>query len=346
MSENRGVFRDTVERILGDTLTPAGIEATGRRVLPAALYDALVENGITLALVPEEAGGVGADIGDAVAILRAAGEAAAPGPLLETIYAQALLARAGMAPVAGLATLVFADAPPAEGEALAFHDVPWGGVAPHLVVVAPAGDGAATVWLCDRSSWTVAPGLDTADEPRDRLTTDGFAGTAGTIDAPARHLLRTAAILRAGQILGAVEWTLRRSIEYAGERKQFGREIAKFQVIQQMLAELADHALASAGLTEAAAEAPGETLIAAARSRLGDAADAAIAIGHQVHGAMGFSREYALNHRTRRLMAWRDDYGSVLAWRRSLAGAFVGCTREQFWPAVADAGNARAPGPR
>ena len=115
--------------------------------------------------------------------------------------------------------------------------------------------------------------------------------------------LRTAAILRAGQMLGAIEWTLARSIDYAGERKQFGREISKFQVIQQMLAELASHMLASAGIAEAAADAGSETLIAAARSRLGDAADAAIGIGHQVHGAMGFSKEYALNHRTRRLIA-------------------------------------------
>jgi acyl-CoA dehydrogenase len=109
-----------------------------------------------------------------------------------------------------------------------------------------------------------------------------------------------------------------------------------------MLAELAAHMLASAGIAEAAADAASETLIAAARSRLGDAADAAIGIGHQVHGAMGFSKEYALNHRTRRLMAWRDDFGSVQFWRRRLAGGFVTCSREEFWPAIADAGKRRA----
>jgi acyl-CoA dehydrogenase len=152
------------------------------------------------------------------------------------------------------------------------------------------------------------------------------------------ELLRTAAILRGAQILGAIEWSFRRSVEYAGERKQFGREISKFQAIQQMLAELADHVLASASITEAAAEGLNASLIAATRSRLGDAADATIIITHQVHGAMGFSLEYALNARTRRLMAWRDDYGSVLYWRRALAADFAGLTREGFWPAVSDAG--------
>ena len=325
MSENRAFFRETVERILADTLDQNAIEATEHRTLPAALYAALAENGVTQMLVPEAAGGIGADLGDAVAILRAIGAAAAPGPLLETMLGNKLLAEAGLGPAEGLIALAFAN-----DDATVLHDIPWGGLADHLLIVSPTG-----LRLTSTADWTATPGLDAADEPRDDMS-NGPSGIAAPFDTSAA--LRSAAILRAGQILGAVEWTLARSIDYAGERKQFGREISKFQAIQQMLAELAGHMLAGAVLTEAAAESVSQTMIAAARSRLGDAADAAIAIGHQVHGAMGFSREYALNHRTRRLMAWRDDYGSVLEWRRALAGAFTGCTREQFWPAVSDAG--------
>lgn len=325
MSENRIFFRETAERILADTLDQNAIDATERRVVPTALYAALAENGVLQMLVPEDQGGIGADIGDAVAILRAMGAAAAPGPILETMLGNALLASAGLKPVRGLIALAFAD-----NDATTLHDVQWGGLADRLLIVTPIG-----LRLTDTCDWTIVAGLDAADEPRDTLS-NGPAGTSVRLDTSAA--LRSAAILRAGQILGAIEWTLARSIDYAGERKQFGREIAKFQIIQQMLAELADHMLASAVLTEAAAESVSETMVAAARSRLGDAADAAVAIGHQVHGAMGFSREYALNHRTRRLMAWRDDYGSVLEWRRALAGGFVGCSREAFWPAVSDAG--------
>lgn len=325
MSENRAFFRETVERILADTLDQNAIEATERRALPTALYAALAENGVTQMLVPEDKGGIGADIGDAVAILRAMGAAAAPGPIVETLLGNRLLAEAALDPVEGLIALAFA-----EDGATTLHDLPWGGLSDHILIVTPTG-----LSLSATTGWTITPTLDAADEPRDTLT----AGpTSPVTPCDTSAALRTAAILRAGQILGAIEWTLARSIDYAGERKQFGREISKFQVIQQMLAELADHMLASAVLTEAAAESLTTPMIAAARSRLGDAADAAIATSHQVHGAMGFSREYALNHRTRRLMAWRDDYGSVLAWRRALAGAFVECTREGFWPAVSDAG--------
>jgi acyl-CoA dehydrogenase len=340
MSENRGFFRDTVERILANTLDKADIDAAEDRVLPTALCDALVENGITLMLVPEGRGGIGADVGDAAIVLRAAGDAAAPGPLLETMLGQMLLAAAGLDLADGLLSVVFVDRLDVPGEGAwtdaAIHDVPWSQAVGQILVVARTDAGARLV-VTQANDWTVTPVRDAAGEPRDSLEAASIPVTSamvGDYDA----LLRTAAILRGAQMLGGIEWSFRRSVEYAGERKQFGREISKFQAIQQMLAELADHVLASASIVEAAAEGMNASLIAAARSRLGDAADATITITHQVHGAMGFSLEYALNSHTRRLMAWRDDFGSVLYWRRTLAKDFSGLTREAFWPAVSDAG--------
>ncbi|HUD93996.1 acyl-CoA dehydrogenase family protein [Sphingobium sp.] len=342
MSENRSFFKDTVERILTDTLDKTDIDAAEERRLPAGLYDALIENGITLMLVSEEQGGIGASVADAAVILRAAGAAAAPGPLLETMLGQALLAQAGLDPADGLLSLAFVDglALPGEGETAwtdaILYDVVWPEAVGHVLIVARTDDGARLI-VTSASDWTVAPGTDAAGEPRDTLTAASIAVMSKRLhDYDA--LLRTAAILRAAQMLGAIDWSFRRSVEYTSERKQFGREIGKFQAIQQMLAELADHVLASAGITDAAAEGLNATLIAAARSRLADAADATITIAHQVHGAIGFSLEYALNARTRRLMAWRDDFGSVPYWRRTLAQGFAGLSREAFWPAVSDAG--------
>ena len=343
MNENRAFFRDTVERILSDTLDKSHIDAAENGELPDALYGALVENGITLMLVPEDQGGIGASLGDAAVILRAAGEAAAPGPLLETMLGQALLASAGLEPADGLVTLAFVDefeAPDVGASTwanAAVHDIPWGGKVGKVLVVARAAGNAARLVVSDAAAWTVATRPDAAGEPRDSISGAAvpvIVAEIGDYD----HWLRSAAILRGAQILGAIDWSFRRSVEYAGERKQFGREIGKFQAIQQMLAELAGHVLAASGIVEAAAEGATPALVAAARSRLGDAGDAAITICHQVHGAMGFSLEYALNSRTRRIMAWRNDFGSVPYWRRTLAGGFAGLSREGFWPAVADAG--------
>uniref|UniRef100_A0A1X7TJI4 Acyl-CoA dehydrogenase/oxidase C-terminal domain-containing protein n=1 Tax=Amphimedon queenslandica TaxID=400682 RepID=A0A1X7TJI4_AMPQE len=54
--------------------------------------------------------------------------------------------------------------------------------------------------------------------------------------------------------------------------------------------------------------------VAAAKIRTGQAAGAGAAIAHQVHGAMGFTREYPLQQRTRRLWAWRDEFHPESAW--------------------------------
>jgi alkylation response protein AidB-like acyl-CoA dehydrogenase len=145
---------------------------------------------------------------------------------------------------------------------------------------------------------------------------------------------QTAALLNAARISGAIRWIFERTATYATERVQFGKPLSKQQAVQQMLALLADNALAAAAITDAAAAEPSPRLIAAARARLGDASDCAIEVGHQVHGALGFTREYALNYRTRNLIAWRDQYGSVLEWKASLARMFVGSTRDGFWPAI------------
>jgi len=314
-----GMLTEPVERILADTVTPAVIEAAERRELPAQVLATLDENGVFDLLVPEAAGGVGATMAEAVAVMRAFGAAAAPGPLLETMLGRALLAEAGLEPGRGPLALAFANDPGA------LWRVPWGGLVERIVVVGDAGVGVAV-----RAEAHVTAGAGPCGEPRD----DIVSSRPVALHPIGPGAFERAALLRAGQIMGAIGWVFERSADYANERQQFGKEIGKFQAVQQMLAVLADNYLAGSGITEAAAEAGEARLIAAARSRLGEASDRAIEVGHQVHGALGFSREYALNYRTRRLMSWRDEYGGVGFWRARLARMFAGLSREAVWPAV------------
>ncbi|MEY2927582.1 MAG: hypothetical protein RL367_2059 [Pseudomonadota bacterium] len=145
---------------------------------------------------------------------------------------------------------------------------------------------------------------------------------------------QAAALLNAARITGAIRWVFERTAAYATQRVQFGKPLGKQQAVQQMLALLADHMLAATAITDAAAADPSPRLIAATRARLGEASDCAIEVGHQVHGAIGFTRDYALNYRTRNLMAWRDQFGSVLEWKAKLGALFVGVARDDFWPAI------------
>ena len=127
------------------------------------------------------------------------------------------------------------------------------------------------------------------------------------------------AALRAMAIAGALERVLMQTVEYARTRVQFGKPIASFQAIQQQLAVLAGHT-AAAGLAAEAAiadiEAP-ERLrrsAAVAKIRCGEAAGAVASIAHQVHGAIGITKEHSLHFATRRLWSWRAEFGAESYW--------------------------------
>lgn len=347
MSDNAAFFRETADRLFAAHVDPALIAAAETGQMPEALFAALSESGILAMLAPESADGIDASITEALEVMRAAGEAAAPGPILETMLATNLAARAGLSPIDGAATILFVEniALPEAGSNLwdnpgRFIDVNWARAVRSILIVGRSASGQTVALLSKGAGWTITPDSDAAGEARDAISAPSIAIESGSLgDASAYDaFLREAAILRGGQSLGAIEWTLRRTVDYAMERKQFGREIGKFQAVQQALAELADHVLAATAITRAAAEAGSLTLVAAARSRLADASDAAISVGHQMHGAIGFSREYPLNLRTRRLMSWREDFGSTTYWRRSLSRQFTGLSLEAFWPAIADSG--------
>ena len=160
---------------------------------------------------------------------------------------------------------------------------------------------------------------------------------------PQEALQRLGATMRSQQMAGALERILDLSLGYARDRIQFGRPIARFQAIQHSLATLAGEVAAAGSAADAAVSAiirhgidDQRTLfaVAAAKIRAGEAAGAGAAIAHQVHGAMGFTREYSLQQSTRRLWAWRDDFGAESVWAMRLGATVVGRGAAALWPAL------------
>ena len=74
--------------------------------------------------------------------------------------------------------------------------------------------------------------------------------------------------------------------------------------------------------------------MATAKIRAGEAAGTGAAIAHQVHGAMGFTREYSLHQATRRLWSWRDDFGAESVWAISLGEMIAGRGADALWPTL------------
>ncbi|HUB84504.1 MAG TPA: acyl-CoA dehydrogenase family protein [Rhizomicrobium sp.] len=146
------------------------------------------------------------------------------------------------------------------------------------------------------------------------------------------------ALARAGQMAGAISAALTLSVDYTRQRQQFGKPLASFQAIQQQLAVLAEEAAACRAAASAAAHAldRGEASfeIACAKLRANIAAGQAASIAHQVHGAIGFTKEYALQKFTRRLWAWRSEYGNDRHWADVIGAIAAARGADGFWPGL------------
>jgi hypothetical protein len=144
------------------------------------------------------------------------------------------------------------------------------------------------------------------------------------------------AFARAAQIAGALDAALAMAVGYVNERQQFGRPLGKFQAVQQSLATFACEAAAANCAAVGAAQAldRGEAAfeIAAAKLRANRAVEVGTTVAHQVHGAIGFTQEYALHDLTRPLWRWRSEYGNDAYWARRLGKAVIARGADSFWP--------------
>jgi acyl-CoA dehydrogenase len=348
MSDN--IIVDTATRIFADLCEPATINAAEQGRWPEQLWNALEESGLPLTWVPDTLGGAGAEIGDGFAVLRVAGRFAAPVPLAETLMAGWLLAQAGIEVPAGPMTLapIYEDGNIVidgdgrlRGRA---RDVPFARSASHIAVLA-SRNGAPVVALVPAAGLAIAQSTSLAGEPRDTVSFDGAVaqstGSAPDLDPAA--LVRLGAAVRAQQMAGALEHILDQSVQYSLDRVQFGRPIGKFQAVQHNLAQLAGETAAAGAAADAASEAIAQNgisgpivtaEIAVAKVRVGEAASTGAAIAHQVHGAIGFTREYSLHHATRRLWAWREEFGNETFWAMRLGRMVAAAGADALWPTI------------
>ena len=90
--------------------------------------------------------------------------------------------------------------------------------------------------LFDPAGLQIADGANLAEEPRDTVAVDGAITASGAGDRVGEELRLRAAFGRAALLAGAAHGALAASVQYAGERVQFGRPIGRFQAVQQQLA--------------------------------------------------------------------------------------------------------------
>ncbi len=340
---------ETTRRIFQDLGDPQTLNAAADAAWKPKLWQALEESGLTLAWVPESAGGTGAATIDAFDIARISGQYAAPVALAETLLAGWTLAQAGQTCASGPMTIApMRDSAPIQADSN-------GRLNGRAKYVAFAREATQIVVVAERDGTCVIAGVSPddcqlADRPTDM---GGERSDLSFADAPTRFLIEApagfdidgvrqrGAALRAAQMTGALESMLDISTRYASERVAFGRTISKFQAVQHNLANLGTEvaaALTASGsaadtLENSADDAEAVFLeVAAAKIRVGEAIDKGAAIAHQVHGAIGFTAEHILQRYSRRAWGWRDDFGSESVWAKDLGERVIANGADALWP--------------
>lgn len=324
MSEQRNLLAATAEKVFSE----------------ASNID---EAGLSLVLVPEEFGGFGGGFEDAAAVFIAAGKHAIAAPVAEAVVAARLLSDSGVR-VPDRLTL----AQEYNGELrIKDSEAVFSGVLNGAafgrdcanIAVPIAQDAEQFIAIFKRSdAKKIEERVNPAGEPRDHLRFENAKGICARTNWSNERLVRIMAFARACQMSGAMDAALELSVTHVRNRQQFGKPLASFQAIQQQLALFTEEAAAARAACRAAAHAMdrGEASfeIACAKLRANQASATATSVAHQVHGAIGFTREYDLQRFTRRLWSWRSEYGNDRHWTNEIGARVAQIDSENFWPAL------------
>lgn len=338
-SETAALVHDAAHRLFAQHVTTDLLHRVEAGEWPTALWDAVEEAGLldTLAdreVPPEER------VANTTVLLRAAARHLAPIPLGETILVRALLAaRRIKVPRGPMSFAVLEGRTHTHGDHAHLEGraarVPFGRYATNVLLATASGHEA--VLIATRRGKVEHDG-NIAGEARDSMA---FGDTAGATvpDVNGDDLMCAGAALRSMSIAGALERVLLQTVDYARTRVQFGKPIASFQAIQQQLAILAGQT-AAAGIAADAAigDLEGRDALqrsaAVAKIRCGEAAGVAASIAHQVHGAIGITKEHSLHFATRRLWSWRAEFGGESYWAERVGRAVARSGGDAYWASI------------
>lgn len=252
--------------------------------------------------------------------------------------------------VAGSANIEFDRQNCVAWVSLTGQHVKWGRHADRVMVVFQDGDRHFASGV-PASGFDFSPASNLAAEPYDQCM-------AGKIQLPVvrsipanfgvQAIRSRGAFCRIAEMCGAARRINELTLQYASDRRQFGRPIGQYQVIQSYLAEMAAEECAATAMLEVVLDAlsrdgTADCLeLAAARVRMGPAAQRICTLAHQIHGAIGFTREYPLHLWTRRLWAWREEYGNETEWARTLGQTMIGLGPSSYWERITNSAGSHA----
>ena len=203
--------------------------------------------------------------------------------------------------------------------------VPNAHISDYIVVVARTGDGEDDISLFILPSQTNGVNqtlLKTiASDRQSEVTFDNVELSASSLLGEKNRgwqtiekVLKWGAIGKCAEMSGGGQSVLDMTVEYAKQRTQFGRPIGTFQAIQHHCANMATDVEGAKFITYQAAwmlseGLPADREVAMAKAWVSDAYKRVCALGHQSHGAIGFTKEHNMQLYSRRAKAAELAFG-------------------------------------
>lgn len=331
-SESVRMIRDSVGAI-----APAGSDLNRIRALrgrspgfDAGVWQQIVELGWLTLLLDEDVGGLGLGVRELAAIGEELGAALVPEPVTAVAAIVPLLDDATRGDVLAGARIVI---PTWREEVARPDDTPRtqvrdGHVSGTKILIASAA--AADAFLVTTETGAVLVNRKAKEiELTLQATQDGgLLGRLVMSDVPCIPLsgdfavsLRILSLAHSGYLLGASNRAFQITLDYLGVRKQFGRLIGSFQVLQHRAAEAKIQlALSRAVLDEAIADMERgasalDQVRSAARavSRVSDTAMLIAREAVQMHGAIGITDEHDVGLFCRKILSIYNHHGTASA---------------------------------
>jgi alkylation response protein AidB-like acyl-CoA dehydrogenase len=216
--------------------------------------------------------------------------------------------------------------------------VPFAHVADYLLTVARTGTGASptegiTLFLVDvKSPGLAITALETIADDHQcevvfqdvRVPRPQVLGEPGKGWAIVDQVLQYGAVAKCAEMVGMAQQAFDISLNYVKTRVQFGRPIGSFQAIKHKLANMVIDVDGSRYVTYHAAWLLSEGLpaghaIAVAKAWTNEACRRVVKEGQQVHGGIGYTKEYDLQLYTRRAKAAEIAFDDADTHREALA---------------------------
>jgi hypothetical protein len=277
------LFGQTMDKLLGAADTPEVIRAwaAGSPAAGRGLWDSLAEIGLfEAARLPVEM---------AVAAVEL-GRHAVPGPYVEAFVAAALTGEEALVSGETMATVAVGGLALDADAADVVFEIDGTG----LYEAMPTGDALESL------------------DPARRL----FRVRRGRRVADATAGPDLGSLACAAQLLGLGRSLLDTSVAYVKTRRQFGRPVGEYQAVKHQLADVLVELEFARPLVYGAAVTGSPRDISAAKAAAATAAYRAARVALQVHGAIGYTDEYAVGLWIRKVRALYSAWGTP-SWHRA-----------------------------